>query len=194
MYGEVVSSKVGDVTDSQNKNMIVMLDRVRNPENGGYSDLNVVFVKYFNNPYYKFFKYDANGRDITDTVKSLNYTDTKSMNGATIAKFCVKKLDKGSDVISNIIFKILSKYLTLDDWLAMNEFSKVNFSDYIVLLNPNHINNDKITQYPYFQTVVSDTTALFGGENAYLIISGNYMYHYFSDDPYPIPEGESDIA
>lgn len=194
MYGEVVSSKVGDVTDSQNKNMIVMLDRVRNPESGGYSDLNVVFVKYFNNPYYKFFKYDANGRDITDTVKSLNYTDTKSMNGATIAKFCVKKLDKGSDVISNIIFKILSKQLTLDDWLAMNEFSKVDFSDYIVLLNPNHINNEHITKFPYFQTVVSDTTALFGGENAYLIISGNYMYHYFSDDPYPIPEGESDIA
>ena len=46
------------------------------------------------------------------------------------------------------------------------------FTDYIVLLNPqrNHISNDNITQYPYLQTVVSDTTALFGGDNAYLII------------------------
>ena len=197
MYGEIISSKIGNTADSTNTNMIVMLDRVRNPESGGYSDLNVVFVKYFNNPYYKFYKYDSNGRDITDNVKSLNYTDTKSMNGATIAKFCVKKLDKGSDIptmFADTIFKILNKQLTLDGWLAANDFSKVDFSDYIVLLNPNNISNDKITQYPYFQTVVSDTTALFGGENAYLIISGNYMYHYFTDDPYPIPEGESDIA
>ncbi|WP_181792830.1 hypothetical protein [Segatella buccae] len=57
----------------------------------------MVFAKYFNNPYYKFYKYDADGRDITDTVTSLNYTDTKSMHGATIAKFCVKKLDNAPD-------------------------------------------------------------------------------------------------
>jgi hypothetical protein len=112
MYGEVISSKIGNIADSTNTNMIVMLDRVRNPESGGYGDLNVVFVKYFNNPYYKFYKYDSNGRDITDNVKSLNYTDTKSMNGATIAKFCVKKLDKGSDIptmFADTIFKILNK-------------------------------------------------------------------------------------
>ena len=178
--------------------MIVFLDTVRNPD-GGNNALNVVFVKYFNNPYYKFYKYDANGRDITDNIKSLNYTDTKSMHGATIAKFCVKKLDVGSDIpfiFSDLVFQVAKGTITLDNWLAANEFSKVDFSDYIVLLNPqrNHISNDNITQYPYLQTVVSDTTALFGGDNAYLIISGNYMYHYYDDDPYPIPEGESDIS
>nr|UWD65017.1 MAG: hypothetical protein [Bacteriophage sp.] len=91
---------------------------------------------------------------------------------------------------------MLDKQITLDRWLAMNEFSKVDFSDYIVLLNPNdsHISNDNITKYPYFQTVASDGTALFGGENAYLIISGNYRYHYYYDDPYPIPDNESDIS
>jgi len=35
---------------------------------------------------------------------------------------------------------------------------------------------------------------LFGGENAYLVISGSYNFHYFDDDPYPIPDGESDIS
>lgn len=198
IYGEVVANKVGNTADSKNKNMIVFLDTVRNPD-GGNNALNVVFVKYFNNPYYKFYKYDANGRDITDSIKSLNYTDTKSMHGATIAKFCVKKLDVGSDIpfiFSDLVFKVAKGTITLDNWLAANEFSKVDFSDYIVLLNPqsNHISNDNITQYPYLQTVVSDTTALFGGDNAYLIISGNYMYHYYDDDPYPIPEGESDIS
>ena len=110
-----------------------------------------------------------------------------------------KKLDVGSDIpsiFSDLVFQVTNGKITLDNWLAINEFSKVDFSDYIVLLNPqrNHISNDNITQYPYLQTVVSDTTALFGGDNAYLIISGNYMYHYYDDDPYPIPEGESDIS
>lgn len=196
MYGEVVANKVGNSADSKNNNMIVMIDRVRNPQKGGYSDYNVVFAKYFNNPYYKFYKYDADGRDITDTITSLNYTDTKSMHGATIAKFCVKKLDNAPDYFQQLVLKMLDKQITLDRWLAMNEFSKVDFSDYIVLLNPNdsHISNDNITKYPYFQTVASDGTALFGGENAYLIISGNYRYHYYYDDPYPIPDNESDIS
>lgn len=196
MYGEVVANKVGNSADSKNNNMIVMIDRVRNPQKDGYSDYNVVFAKYFNNLYYKFYKYDADGRDITDTVTSLNYTDTKSMHGATIAKFCVKKLDNAPDYFQQLVLKMLDKQITLDRWLAMNEFSKVDFSDYIVLLNPNdsHISNDNITKYPYFQTVASDGTALFGGENAYLIISGNYRYHYYYDDPYPIPDNESDIS
>ena len=52
IYGEVVANKVGNTADSKNKNMIVFLDTVRNPD-GGNNALNVVFVKYFNNPYYK---------------------------------------------------------------------------------------------------------------------------------------------
>ena len=65
-----------------------------------------------------------------------------------------------------------------------------------MLLNPstNHIDNSQITSYPYFQTKVTDTSALFGGKNAHLIISGSVIYHYMSDDPYPIPEGECDIS
>jgi len=35
--------------------MIAMIDRVMNPEEDEYSDYNVVFVKYFINPNYKFY-------------------------------------------------------------------------------------------------------------------------------------------
>jgi len=64
-----------------------------------------------------------------------------------------------------------------------------------MLLNPptNHIDNSKITQYPYFRTIVTDNSALFGGKNAYLVISGSVNFHYFDNDPYPIPDGEADI-
>ena len=88
MFGEVVSGN--------GENMIIMVDRIYDPQDGIYTDYNTVAVKYFNNPNYKFYKYNSNGTDITDSVTSLNYTDTKTMRGATIAKFFVKKLDKVS--------------------------------------------------------------------------------------------------
>jgi len=78
MYGEVVKSIKGESTEN---NMIIMIDRIYNPQKKSYGDYNVVAVKYFNNPYYKFFKYDGT-KDVTDTVKTLNYTDSKSMHGA----------------------------------------------------------------------------------------------------------------
>ena len=164
---------------------------------------NAVFVKYFNNPYYKFFKYSGvTGTEITDNVKALNYTDTKSMYGATVAKFYVKKLDNSLPyyrgwILSNLmgITNADTRAWYLDALLRENGVTNVDFKNYIVLLNPSahHIDNANIERYPYFQTAVTDTSALFGGENSHLIISGDVIYHYMSDDPYPIPEGEVDI-
>jgi len=93
MYGEVVESNVGN-DEGVNNNMIVMVDRIYNPQKKEYGAINAVFAKYFDNPYYKFYKYSSSGSDITNSVDQLNYTDTKNMWGASIAKFCVKKLDK----------------------------------------------------------------------------------------------------
>ena len=87
--------------------------------------------------------------------------------------------------------------ITIDNWLAKNQISSVDFSDYIVLINSatDHISNDNITNYPYLETRANiDTNALFGGANSYLVISGSVNFHYFSDDPYPIPDGEADIS
>lgn len=195
MYGEVIKTNLGD-NNNNNNNMIICIDRVRNPQKKNYSDYNIIAVKYFNNPYYKFYKYDANGNDITDTIKQLNYTDTKSLHGATLAKFFVKKLDKSYEWVNQWLDQILKNKNILDIWLINNGISNITFSDYILMLNPsdNHFDNSDITKYPYFETTVQDSTALFGGKNAYLVISGSYKYHYFDDDPYPIPENESDIS
>lgn len=191
MYGEVVQSRLGD---KDNNNMIIMIDRIYNPQKKKYGDYNLVAVKYFNSPNYKLYKYNGT-KDVTDSVTSLNYTNTKSMHGTTIAKFFVKKLDKTYSSWDIMISDLINKRITLDDWMAKNEISNISFSNYIMMLNPdtNHISNADIEKYPYFQTTVTNTTALFGGNNAYLIISGNYYYHYFVDDPYPIPQSEADI-
>lgn len=191
MYGEVIKSSKGE---SSENNMIIMIDRIYNPQKKKYGDYNVVAVKYFNNPYYKFFKYDGT-KDVTDTVKTLNYTDSKSMHGAQIAKFFVKKIDNPASWLEQMGL-VTSKVYTLDDWMAKNEISDISFTNYIMLLNPyeNHIANEDIKKYPYVQTTVTDSTCLFGGKNAYLIISGSYNFHYFNEDPYPIPTSEADIA
>lgn len=187
MYGEVVSGN--------GENMIVMVDRVYNPQKNSYGDYNTVAVKYCNNPNFKFYKYNSSGTDITNSVTSLNYTDTKTMKGATIAQFFVKKLDKIS-TWESILMQVVQGYLTLDKWLSRNQISNITFSNYIMMLNPdtNHISNENAVNYPYFETVVNDSNALFGGQNAYLLIKGSYIFHYFNDDPYPIPDNEADIS
>jgi len=104
MYGEVVQSEIGNAGDAENNNMIVMIDRVRNPEDDDYSDYNVVFVKYFTNPNYKFYCYNGSTRS---EVSSLNYTDTKNLHGAFVGKYGVKKLDKSYSWMEQQIMRIV---------------------------------------------------------------------------------------
>lgn len=199
MYGEVVGSDIGNEQDKVNNNMIAMIDRIYDPQEHEYTDFNAVFVKYFTNPYYKFYYYpNGNNNTTRHEVSSLNYTDTKNFHGAFIAKFDVEKLEEKIDRESfgDVIYNIQHNTYTLDKYLAKNEVGDVSLSNYIVMINSsaNHITNDNITSYPYFETYMPDTTALFGGENAYLVISGSYAFHVFDNDPYPIPQGEADIS
>lgn len=192
IFGEVVQGVQGnDITDSNN-NMICMVDRVYDPENEMYTHCNAVFVKYFNHPYYNFYGYNGGA-----TPSSLNYTDTKNMHGAVIAKFFVKKLDQQYlPSWMDIITGRQPTEATLDMWMSKNQISKITLDNYVMLINSEnkHIQNKDILKYPYFETKTSDTTALFGGENAYLVITGSYIWHYVDNDPYPIPSDEVDIS
>lgn len=192
MYGEVVQGVEGNSPTDTNNNIIIMIDRVYDPQDEVYTDCNAVFVKYFKHPYYRFYSYG------TPSNESLNYTDTKNMHGAIITKFYVKKLEKTylNSWMAIITGNPVDMSKTLDDWMAKNEISSVSFSNYIMMLNPhtNHITNEQITQYPYFETTGTDFSALFGGDKAFLVIQGSYSYHYMSEDPYPIPEDEVDIS
>lgn len=173
MYGEVVQGSDG--------NMIAMIDRVYSPEDEGYTDYNVVFVKYYTNNNYNF-----------TCPTSLNYTDTKTMHGSCIGKFYVKKLDKTLSFFEEWIRKITNHEITFDEWLDLNGISNPTFSNYVCLFNP-HTNHDA-SGTTYITTNENAMTALFGGENSYLLIKGSYNFHYFDEDPYPIPSDESDIA
>lgn len=189
-YGEVVQGVQGNRLNETNNNMICMIDRIYDPEEEEYTHYNAVFAKYFNHPSYVFYNY------FNTLSNQINYTDTKTMHGACIAKFFVKKLEHTPSFWEMFVRMINGNEMTLDEFLARDQISNITFTNYIMMVNPesNHISNDDITSYPYFQTISQDTTALFGGDNAYLVIKGSYMYHYFSEDPYPIPEDEPDIS
>lgn len=173
MYGEIVNGSDGK--------MEVLLDRVYDPENERYSTYYAVFAKYYKNDNYNF-----------TCPSSVNYTDTKTMHGAVIGKFAVIKLDKTFDWMDEQIHKITGGTITLDDWLAKNEISNPSFSNYVCLLNPNYNHTQSGTTW--ITTNNTDSTALFGGDNAYLIIKGSYCYHYVDEDPYPCQGDGIDIT
>lgn len=179
----VVKSKLGDKDD---ENMIVFLHNLQGQV------CNFVCLKYFSNPNFKCYKYDGT-KDISDSITTLSYDDTMTMHGATLAKVYVKRLEL--DVWRVVLDKFLKGEFSFDDWLIANDVSTIDLSDCIILTNPetNHIANEDIENYPYFQTSVSDATSLFGGENSYLVINGSYYYHSYPDTPYPIPDQEKDL-
>lgn len=165
--GEIIKSNIGETS---NQNTIVLLDDT-------FIESQFVAAKYFNNANYKLFKY-KNGADVTDTITSLNYSDTKSMFGATVAKLYSKSC--GTNFWT-------SDTRDLDTVLSENDINSISLSNYVMLLNPSvgHISNDQITNYPYLQTTVTDNSAMFGGDNCYLLISGSYNYSSFSTWPLP---------
>lgn len=71
----------------------------------------------------------------------------------------------------------------------------------ICFFNPvaSHINPDRddYDRLPFFSTAGGDVRGgLAGGKNAYLVISGNFRWHYDQDsgdvNPYPVPSGQAD--
>lgn len=207
-FGTLVQSQLGD---AQKTNMQLFIDRINGDGESDKSDHQVVAVKYYNSPYYKLYKYsnDSNHTDITDSVTSLNYTDTKTMYGATVVKMMVTKSDTPYQalfgkwvVIDGTIYSFNdwknthpSNDVMIDKWFDKNHISKVTLSNFIMLTNPKqyHISNDDITKYPYVETKLSNSSAFFGGKNAYLLISGSYYYHIWENHPIHATETNLDL-
>lgn len=137
LWGEVVQ----DNTTDENKNMLCLFDIAPNPQHSNKRSINAVFAKYFNNPNYKLFKYNSNGEDITDTVTELNYSDTKTMYGATIAKFDVRRIDKLGGWLGFAFFTHLYNFTDeqrkafIDKLFKANDITSLSLSNYIMMIN-----------------------------------------------------------
>ena len=171
-------------------NMIVLVDKVGDKYNS-------VFMQYFTNPSYKFYRYDTSANEI-EPAKELNYTDNQTYIGAYLAKIAVKQIDK----VTLDEIKGFSKEKGLDQLEALfakNNVSSVQYDNYLVFHNVNdrtdgkgHLMN-KIPPYPIFQTTLTSLSTLFGGTNANLVITGSVTYHFKDDKPYLIPNGQLSV-
>ena len=154
----------------------------------------MVAVKYYKSPIITLHHY--NGTSSTSTgIDSTNYTTTQSTNGGWLVRMFVKRLEKEiSNHIGAYNIPITNRF---DLLMMVNDIHEVDFDDYIVLINhsSNHITNANASSYPFFETNSNlPATALFGGNNAYLVISGDILWHSCNTYMYPVPESEIDIS
>lgn len=168
-----------------------------------------VLGKFFNNPLIKTYHYiDANNslesesKWISDIKYSNLFTDAK---GAICVGLYTQ--DINTDTYNNWHRKFYNdnrpaQYIwnSFDDERKLEEFGKLaclakienkKLINYILCLNydKNHIEHDKVTNYPYF-TITKNIPSLFGGENGYIILQGSLIRH---DEPQtPFPMGHKD--
>jgi hypothetical protein len=190
-YGEIVPS-VGYYKG----NMELVVSNSTDTKDKGKAKYNSVFLKYCKSPFIKCYNYDSNKKAVN--LANVNYSDTKTYSGAYVVKMGVDELAGASkledyynnpDKWNNILASGI-----IDDLLAENDVRTVSFDDCILMTNIDYnLLNSEITSYPYFETQYTDLTALWGGDDAYLLISGDMIYHSYSDKPYAIPDGQIDI-
>ena len=187
-YGDYVT---GNGNDSK---MLVMLDRIDGAQND--PSFNAIFAKYYKNTNFKLYHYNASGTSFVPTTagdNECNYTTSGNTHGAFLARMDVTKLDALD--YEDYAKKWANGVMSLDEILAQEEKSSVSFSDVIILNNPStaHITNDKAANYPYFETTAEmRNSAFFGGENAFLLVSGTVIIHDQQGHAYAIPDGEID--
>ncbi|MCF0115072.1 MAG: hypothetical protein HUJ56_06935 [Erysipelotrichaceae bacterium] len=72
--------------------------------------------------------------------------------------------------------------------MADNSVDDIKYSNYIVLAvadNDCYAPHNNKTAYPYFQTISNDNSMVFGGKNAYILISGSLRNCYSKANCYP---------
>lgn len=174
--GKIMQSSLGNEKGDTNNNLIYLIDRIKNDQHNKYTSYNLVFTKYFDSSNYILHKYNFAGQS------QFNYTDTKTLRGAIIAKMYTVKMEKEVDSRDP------------DDWIEQNGTKSFDLTNYMLILNPEgngHITNGQITSYPMIESNGNSAfNTTFGGDNCYLIIKGSYYYHHYNDHPYPYPSGD----
>lgn len=216
MYGEVVENEVGNNAGDTNTKMLVFVDVNGKSDNGDTFEsptwLSGVFVKYMDNPNIVCHKYRYNGTtwdDVTDIFPTICYTDTLGLSGAFMVRseilwmreiMFVSAWSERAKACDDVT-KYIKDYT---DERKEEAASRLDMDDYILLINPianqpNYSNTPTehmwdTTDYPYLETELADSTALYGGENAYYIISGSVLWDGATKNSnYPIDSSNEKI-
>lgn len=188
--GEIISY----IDDSENKYMECLLTKYLV---NSFSFSMAVLVKYYNSTGFVYHKYSNSGTsytDITESVPTLNWTQSKSIIGATAARIYTQDA-KYYPVIAGE-YEPQYGETVIDALMRASGVTHISLSDYICLFNPieGHISNENEYRYPFIEMEPSELPALFGGEHAYLLISGSYLYNSFDAFCFPTFPESVDIS
>ena len=216
IYGEVIESTIGNVMGDTNTKMLAFVDVNGMSDNSNtfqnLSWMSGVFVKYMTNPAITCHKYLYNGSswdDVTENYDTLCYSDTLALSGAFMVKCEILWMCKVPKVSAYTEFakayddiaKFINDFTDEDE----NEISsRLDMDEYILLINPlpgqpNYSNAATehmfdTTAYPYVETELADAAALYGGDNAYYVISGGVLWDGATKNSnYPIDSGNEKI-
>ena len=216
IYGDVVENEAGNAAGDTNTKMLVFVDANGEADNSSTFQsptwLSGVFVKYMDNPSVTCHKYLYNGStwdDVTSNYSTLCYSDTLALSGAFMIR---------SEILWMRTVEYLGGYSQRaheydDIYKYIKDFtddseediaSRLDLEDYILLVNPlagqpNYSNAATehmwdTTAYPYVETELEDSTALYGGTNAYYVISGSVLWDGATKNSnYPIDSGNQKI-
>ena len=216
IYGDVIESEVGNSIGDTNTKMLVFVDINGYRDNSSTFEsptwMSGVFVKYMSKANVTCHKYLYNGStwdDVTNNYDTICYSDTLALSGAFMIRSEILWMRKVNDIgiytdyakEYDDVVKFIKK---LTDEKDVDLSSRLNMDDYILLINPladqpNYANAPTehmldTTAYPYVETALEDTTALYGGENAYYIISGSVLWDGATKNSnYPIDSSNEKI-
>ena len=223
IYGEVIESEAGNTAGEVNTKMLTFVDVNGYSDNSRTFKspmwMTGVFIKYMDNPNIICHKYLYNGStwdDVTDNYSSLCYSDTLALSGAFMVKSETMWMftfphNITSQILDHITVEMAKKYddiskyiLDFTDVSNSEVASRLDLENYILLINPladqpNYSNADTehmwdTTNYPYIETDLADSSALYGGANAYYIISGSVLWDGATKNSnYPIDSSNEKI-
>ena len=197
MYGATIESAAGNSSSDMNTKMLAFVDINGKSDNSKTFEnstwMSGVFVKYFDNPAITCHKYLYNGSgwdDVTGNYDKLCYTDTLALSGAFMVKSEVLWMREIFSVgwytayakARGSIIQFINEFTDTDHEEVA---SRLDLDEYILLLNPiahqpnysgastEHMWDAPI---PFVETSLSDVAALYGGDNAYYVISGGVIW------------------
>lgn len=216
IFGETIENNAGNTIGDTNTKMLAFVDVNGKADNSDTFEsptwMSGVFVKYMDNPNVVCHKYLYNGStwdDVTNNYDTICYSDTLALSGAFMIRseiLWMRKVtflsfynDAASECEDITIF---IKELTDEEDGDVS--SRLDLDDYIILVNPlanqpNYANAPTehmwdTTAYPYVETELADTSALYGGDNAYYIISGSVLWDGATKNSnYPIDSSNEKI-
>lgn len=216
IYGDVIENEVGNSSGDTNTKMLVFVDTNGKADNSNTFQsptwLAGVFVKYMAHPNITCHKYLYNGStwdDVTSNYGTICYSDTLALSGAFMIRSEILWMREATALFPYtemaMEYDDVSKFINdLTDEKEGEISSRLDLDDYILLINPlagqpNYSNAATehmwdTTAYPYIETELSDTASLYGGNNAYYVISGGILWDGATKNSnYPIDSGTEKI-